>query len=503
MGGREERDVAASVLQRLFRSRKARAHVRMLAKCAVEQVFDESSGCTFYFNRVTNESSWVKPKLLGDNDDFLTPRGRRRLQLQEEKRTRGALKSSEDMSEDGAARFIQSMYRSRKARHYLQDLLAKVYIKSYDEDGNCYFFNERSGESSWTKPALLSLYGGGHDDIPVIVAPRRLSPEEAKQADGEARREFGLRELQRFLVREELAHLEERLVEEGFDDMDALCAMHDSDVDELGFKKRYREPLLNAVAAYRATRGITDPSQSLVKSKSGVESEGSSSLGSSSSSSRARARKKEEGEEEKQGGDEGDSSDDDYGDDEGGEDGIRDHSGLLNSSSSAGQSGEFYDDDGGGDSDSDSDSDDESDFDSLADTTEVHGVEIKTVFPGDGVHFPKKGQFALVHYVGSLLDGTVFESSRKRGRPFDFLVGANHVIPGWDKAIRKMSRGERANLTIVPEMAYGAKGRPPVVPPNAVLRFEIELIDSYYAPVGELIEDQEHLDQYQSDDDQL
>ena len=99
-----------------------------------------------------------------------------------------------------------------------------------------------------------------------------------------------------------------------------------------------------------------------------------------------------------------------------------------------------------------------------------------TTKPGDGQTFPQPGQKVVVQYTGSLLNGRVFDSSRNRG-PFSFVLGIGQVIRGWDEGLRKMSLGEQATLTCSPDYAYGARGFPPIIPPNSVLVFDIELID--------------------------
>uniref|UniRef100_A0A3Q2Q3K7 peptidylprolyl isomerase n=2 Tax=Fundulus heteroclitus TaxID=8078 RepID=A0A3Q2Q3K7_FUNHE len=104
------------------------------------------------------------------------------------------------------------------------------------------------------------------------------------------------------------------------------------------------------------------------------------------------------------------------------------------------------------------------------------GVEIETISPGDGRTFPKKGQRVVVHYVGTLEDGKVFDSSRSRGKPFKFRIGHQEVIRGWEEGVAQMSVGQRARLTCSPDFAYGAKGHPGIIPPNATLIFDVELI---------------------------
>jgi FKBP-type peptidyl-prolyl cis-trans isomerase len=101
----------------------------------------------------------------------------------------------------------------------------------------------------------------------------------------------------------------------------------------------------------------------------------------------------------------------------------------------------------------------------------------KILKPGDDDHLPAKGAEVRVHYVGKLLDGTVFDSSRDRGEFFKFKLGQSSVIKGWDQGVATMKKGEVAVLTCKPEYAYGAEGSPPKIPPNATLEFEIELFD--------------------------
>ncbi|KAM9341903.1 FKBP prolyl isomerase 1Aa [Pholidichthys leucotaenia] len=104
------------------------------------------------------------------------------------------------------------------------------------------------------------------------------------------------------------------------------------------------------------------------------------------------------------------------------------------------------------------------------------GVQVDTVCAGDRQTFPKKGQTVVVHYEGRLLNGKVFDSSRERGKPFKFKIGFNEVIRGWEEGVAQMSVGQRAILTCSPDFAYGSKGHPGVIPPNATLIFDVELL---------------------------
>jgi len=101
----------------------------------------------------------------------------------------------------------------------------------------------------------------------------------------------------------------------------------------------------------------------------------------------------------------------------------------------------------------------------------------EVVTPGDGKTFPKKGDIVVMHYVGKLANGKVFDSSRQRGQPFRTVIGVGRLIKGWDEGIPTMSLGESAILNIQPEYGYGARGAGAAIPPNSELIFEVELLE--------------------------
>jgi FKBP-type peptidyl-prolyl cis-trans isomerase FkpA len=112
-------------------------------------------------------------------------------------------------------------------------------------------------------------------------------------------------------------------------------------------------------------------------------------------------------------------------------------------------------------------------------TTTASGLQYEDTVVGSGDE-AKTGAYVSVHYTGWLFDngtkGAKFDSSKDRNDPFEFPLGAGHVIRGWDEGVQGMKVGGTRVLTIPPELGYGARGAGGVIPPNATLLFEVELL---------------------------
>jgi FKBP-type peptidyl-prolyl cis-trans isomerase FkpA len=105
----------------------------------------------------------------------------------------------------------------------------------------------------------------------------------------------------------------------------------------------------------------------------------------------------------------------------------------------------------------------------------TQGLQIEDLNVGAGTE-ATAGKQVSVHYTGWLTNGTKFDSSVDRGKPFKFALGGGQVIKGWDLGVQGMKIGGKRRLTIAPELGYGARGAGGVIPPNATLVFEVELL---------------------------
>jgi peptidylprolyl isomerase len=116
----------------------------------------------------------------------------------------------------------------------------------------------------------------------------------------------------------------------------------------------------------------------------------------------------------------------------------------------------------------------------MATTTTPSGLQFEDTQVGTGAS-PNKGQTCVMHYTGWLWDGSAkgakFDSSVDRGRPFTFPIGQGRVIKGWDEGVADMKVGGKRTLIIPPNLGYGAAGAGGVIPPNATLLFEVELLE--------------------------
>jgi FKBP-type peptidyl-prolyl cis-trans isomerase len=112
-----------------------------------------------------------------------------------------------------------------------------------------------------------------------------------------------------------------------------------------------------------------------------------------------------------------------------------------------------------------------------AEVTTASGLKYVDEVVGTGAS-PSTGKMVSVHYTGTLTNGTKFDSSRDRGEPYTFPIGVGQVVKGWDEGIMSMKVGGKRKLIIPPNLGYGPMGRPPQIPGNSTLLFDVELVDA-------------------------
>jgi FKBP-type peptidyl-prolyl cis-trans isomerase FkpA len=113
----------------------------------------------------------------------------------------------------------------------------------------------------------------------------------------------------------------------------------------------------------------------------------------------------------------------------------------------------------------------------MSQITTASGLSLEDITLGDGKEATGAGQFVKVHYTGWLADGSRFDSSHDHGEPLGFPLGTGFVIRGWDEGVRGMREGGKRRLTVPPALGYGAQGAGNVIPPDATLVFEVELLE--------------------------
>eukprot|EP00948_MAST-09A_sp_MAST-9A-sp1_P003085 g3085.t1 len=421
-------EVAALKIQGLLRKRKARKNIQSLLKLVYEKVYDPDSGSYYYFNTRTGASSWEAPSLLEKGGEILTPEERAVLQY---KKDHGTFKTAENMTDEEAAKCIQGLFRSRKAKKLIRELIRGIYEKAVDPNtGETYYYNKKTGESSWYKPRGL-----GSEDL--VLTPRSgavndaitTAATEGKEMEPvDVNRMYEEQALKDFLKENGVSQYIDNLFDLGFDDMEALIALEEEDLEELNMKLGHKRKLMAAIKTLR-----------------------------------------------------GEASDDD--DDEEEEDDEEDEEEDSDAEDEEGKTAEGKENDADEEKEGKEDDSNALVIAEMVDgEIDLNGIDIETLFPGDGDGHPQDGDIVNVHYRAYLLNkkgkksSKAFEDSRLRGRAFQFELGRSQVISGWEHGIRTLTTGQRVNMTLQPHRAYGEKGQLPIIPPNSTLIFEIELI---------------------------
>lgn len=434
------RECSARRIEAMWRRVRARSALLATARSVWEIAHDAESGDYFYYNRRTERSTWEKPSILGSNPTYRTDREACR-----------------------AATRIQSRFRCALARRRTAKEATLVYRKEYDPvSGEFYYSNTVTGEARWNDP--VGRLGGsaplGGDSKLILDRDTQISELkrqlEAKDAEIERVRSARFEELgHEVRLRRMVATLKGAKRSRNFDqwrceqvaawfvDMNLsehvpallnakvdgllLLNMDDDDLRELGVTKRvHLRKIELALRRYRKRYELQ------------------------------RAENDSDDEQTVDIKDEDDSDDDD---------GDRDKQGPDETDEEADRQSARADD--------------------LLPTEEElleferdrANVKIEVVFPGDGEGYAEIGDIVRCHCICKLAEtGLEIENTRKKKQPLEFILGAGQVVLGVDRGIIQMSFGERSMLTVSPDYAYGNLGCEPLIPPNASLIFDIELL---------------------------
>ena len=418
---------AACKIQAAARGKRTQASILEVARRVYELGYHLESRSYFYFNKHTGSSSWEKPRLL-----------------------RAWLPYRVDRKAERAAIKMQSVFRRRLARKRRKTRLTDVFRKEYDPESKAvYYLNQETNQVQWEAPAKEDCIDFTQDSKALYNRDREIEDLKMKLAQKE--KEIENVKTQRY---EELAS-EVRLKKMA----DALRGKKRSKLCENWAPEH--------CAAWFMDLGLDEHVPALLKSRVN----GLLLLN---------------------------MDDQDFE-----ELGITRKIHLKKIQVNLKKYRNRYDDGDGGDVDDDDEDEEPSqiedtvleegdDDDSLLPTEEElfelqrdrANLDIKVVFPGDEKTYPDVGDIVRCHLVCRLLQKDIeLENTRKKKQPFEFVLGVGHVIRGIDRAVLQMSYGERANITVSPLYAYADLGMPPLIPPDAPLLFDVELLKWRTRPI--------------------
>ena len=461
---RDERDEAWAVLkiQTKWRGRQAPTTLLDVARRVWEMGFHLESGRYFYFNKNTGESQWTPPKLLKSLPPY-------RVDFQA---TRAAVR-------------MQSAFRSKLAKKITFKQVSELYRKEYDpETKRVYYLNKKTSEAKWD-----TNFGGPHD-MEVGEDSRLLM-----------RKDDEIETLKKQLEEKEMEI--KRIRDAKYEDL-AEEVRFQRIADALKGKKRSRhceEWQTEHVVSWFMDMDLDEYVPALVKSKVNgllllnMDDGDFEELGILKKIHLKKItialRKYKRRYEARQQGEDDDEDDEDFLDDDDDDDGYSDDESEDLPAPRADE--ELREGD-----------------DQLPTEEEVlelqrdrENLDIEVVFPGDEKTFPEIGDIICCHFVCKLADDSDdsdtdedessrlkrmkkkkkdeekmidLENTRKKKQPFEFVLGIGQVIKGIDRAVLQMSYGERSKITVSPAYAYAQTGMPPLIPPNAALLFDIELL---------------------------